>query len=145
MTTVIAAGRRGSPVTVARTRALVHHLSAGTAAVPVELGWLRARVRRFACVAGRPVRLVVAADVYEQLTGLAVHPLAAGHVCLHRDGAALPRPVLFLNPLLLRDRGEAERVIAHEFMHVCRPSLGHKRQAFAFAQRLLDQVGGDDA
>jgi hypothetical protein len=135
--------RRGSPVTVARTRALVHHLSAATAATPADLPWLCARVRLFGQVVGRSVRLVVTAGAYEALSGTAVHPMAAGHVCLRVGGAVLERPVLYLNPGLIRDRGEAEQVIAHEFMHVGRPSLGHKAQAFAFAQRVLDQVGGD--
>lgn len=137
------ARRRGSPVTVARTRALVHQLSAATAAAPADLPWLCARVRLFGQVVGRPVRLVVTGAAYEALTGTAVHPMAAGHVCLRVDGTVLEHPVLYLNPGLIRDRGEADRVIAHEFMHVGRPSLGHKVQAFAFAQRLLDQVGGD--
>ena len=141
--TTPAARRRGSPITVARTRALVHHLSAATAAAPADLPWLRARVRLFAQVADRPVRLVVIAAAYQALTAAALHPLAAGHVCLRLGGTVLDRPVLYLNPDLIGNRGEAEQVIAHEFMHVGRPSLGHKTQAFAYAQRLLDQVGGD--
>ncbi|MBV9025223.1 MAG: hypothetical protein JO362_15850 [Streptomycetaceae bacterium] len=38
-------------------------------------------------------------------------------------------------------RGSADKVLAHETMHLRVPSYGHKREAFACAQVILDLVG----
>lgn len=135
--------RRAHAVTIERTQALRHNLSAEIAAMPVDVDWLRWRAGLFATAAEVPVRLVLTPLAYRALTGLTPTPGAAGHACLYAHGVKLARPVVYLAPSRLADRGAAEQVLAHEFMHVKCPSYGHKRAGFQVAQRLLDAVAAD--
>ena len=132
--------RRAHAVTIERTEALHHALPAGIAALAADEAWLRWRAALFADAAGVRVRLALTALAYRALTGLTPAPGAAGEACHYAHGAKLERPVVYLNPARLADRGAAERVLAHEFMHVKCPSYGHKRAGFDVAQRLLDTV-----
>jgi RNA polymerase sigma-70 factor (ECF subfamily) len=62
------------------------------------------------------VRLVLRPEKYLALTGRRPSPGAAGLACLYGpDGVRYALPVLYLNPRLLGDRGEAEDV-AQEVM-----------------------------
>ena len=132
---------RAHPSTIARTRALRHGLPDAIAALPVDAGWLALRTERFAAASGIEVRLVLRPATYERLTGQRPSPGAAGHACLYgQDGTRFTVPVVYLNPGLLADRGDAEQVLAHEFMHVRWPSYGHKREGFERAQQLLDAL-----
>lgn len=133
--------RRAHAVTIERTEALRHPLPAGIAALAADEAWLRWRAALFAKAAGVRVRLALTPLAYRALTGMTPAPGAAGHACHYAHGAKLERPVVYLDPARLADRGAAERVLAHEFMHVKCPSYGHKRAGFDVAQRLLDTVG----
>lgn len=135
--------RRGHALTVERTEALLHGLPTEIAALPADVDWLRWRAELFAKATGTRVRLVVTPVAYRALTGLAPAPGAVGHACLYAHGVRLVRPVVYLAPARLADRGAAEQVLAHEFMHVKWPSYGHKLAAFAAAQHLLDVVAED--
>lgn len=135
--------RRAHALTIERTEALRHTLPAGIAALPADEEWLRWRATLFAKAAGTRVRLALTPLTYRALTGLSPAPGAAGHACLYAHGDRLARPVVYLNPARLADRGAAERVLAHEFMHVKCPSDGHKQSGFDVAQRLLDTVADD--
>lgn len=132
---------RAHPSTVSRTRALRHSLPTEIASLPVDAGWLALRTEKFEAASGIGVRLVLSLAAYHRLTGRRPSPDAAGHACLFApDGSRFPLPVVFLNPGLLRDRGDAEQVLAHEFMHARWPSYGHKREGFERAQQLLDAL-----
>ena len=142
--TTSATARRGHPLTTARTDALVHHLPAAVAAGPVDAGWLALRARRFAAASGRPATVCCDAAKFLEATGIDVDESTVGMAYLGEPGNRRPVALVYLNLSRLPDRGSAERVLAHEFMHLCRPGLGHKEGAFAFAQRLLDAVAGFD-
>lgn len=132
---------RAHATTIARTQALRHHLPAETAARPVDAGWISLRTARFEAASGVSVRLVLRAATYRSLTGQLPSPRAAGQACLYAlDGTRMNPAVVFLDLSLLHDRGQADRVLAHEFMHVCWPSYGHKAAAFERAQQLLDAL-----
>jgi hypothetical protein len=135
--------RRAHALTIERTEALRHALPAGIAELPADEEWLRWRAALFAKAADTRVRLTLTPLAYRALTGLAPAPGAAGHACIYAHGDRLARPVVYLDPARLADRGAAERVLAHEFMHVKCPSYGHKRAGFDLAQRLLDAVATD--
>ena len=135
--------RRAHAVTIERTEALRHALPADIAKLALDETWLRWRAALFAKAAGVRVRLALTPLAYRALTGLSPAPGAAGHACLYARGARLRRPVVYLDPGRLADRGAAEQVLAHEFMHVKCPSYGHKQAGFDVAQRLLDTVAAD--
>jgi hypothetical protein len=142
---IAATARRGHPVTTARTSALVHHLPAAVAAGRVDAGWLALRARRFAAASGRPAVVCCDSAAFTAATGVQVDDGTVGMAYLGQPGNRLPVAMIYLNLGRLPDRGTAERVLAHEWMHVCRPALGHKAAAFQLAQQLLDAVAVLDA
>ncbi|NUU20931.1 MAG: hypothetical protein HOV68_05355 [Streptomycetaceae bacterium] len=136
MTTV----HRGSPVTTARHEALRSPLPAEQLALPAPTTWLRERAGQFAAVAERPFHLLFDLAEYTRRTGL---PFAAHYVAQVYRGepdARLGVPLMVINLAHVPTREAADRVFAHELMHLRVPSYGHKKQAFAWAQRALDQL-----
>lgn len=132
---------RGHPLTVARHEALVSRLSPGEAQLPVDTRWLRGRAELFRQAAERPFALTFDTVWYAEATGLAFHPHYVAQVYRGEPGARLETPLMVMNLNMVPTREDADRALAHECMHLRVPSYGHKREAFACAQEILDRVG----
>ncbi|WP_432140039.1 hypothetical protein [Streptomyces sp. bgisy154] len=132
---------RGHPLTVARHEALVSRLPPGEAQLPVDTRWLRERAELFRQAAERPFALTFDTVWYAEATGLAFHPHYVAQVYRGEPGARLETPLMVMNLNMVPTREDADRALAHECMHLRVPSYGHKREAFACAQAILDRVG----
>ncbi|MCG7524017.1 hypothetical protein MHW47_06115 [Streptomyces sp. OfavH-34-F] len=77
---------------------------------------------------------------YAEATGLRFHPHYVAQVYRGEEGARLDTPLMVVNLAQVSTRADADRVLAHECMHLRVPSYGHKKSAFACAQEILDQV-----
>jgi len=130
----------GMTRTQARHNALRPALPAATAARPVTRQWLLARIQQYLELANVDAHPILDAEEYEQRTGRPPDPGRAGEIFRGPPADPVRPPLLYLNPTLLPTCAEADRLIAHEVMHLRWPSYGHKREAFARAQQLLDTV-----
>ncbi|MEU6405410.1 hypothetical protein [Streptomyces sp. NPDC046985] len=131
---------RGHPLTVARHEALLSPLPPGQAQLPVDTRWLRARAELFREAAERPFALTFDSTRYTETTGLHFHPHYVAQVYRGEEDARLETPLMVVNLARVPTRADADRVLAHECMHLRVPSYGHKKIAFAYAQEILDQV-----
>jgi len=136
-----AAVGRADPRTEARHAALRSPLPAQEAQLAVDTQWLRRRAQLFATAAERPFTLMFDLAKYSQITGIQFHDHYVAQVYRGEYGARLAVPLMAVNLRRVRTREDADRVLAHETMHLKVPSAGHKVAAFAAAQRLLDLVG----
>ncbi|MCX5216209.1 hypothetical protein OG689_44545 [Kitasatospora sp. NBC_00240] len=134
---------RGDPRTVARHEALRSPLPAEELLEPVTTKWLRNRAGLFMRAASRPFALTFDLARYSEASGLAFHEHYVAQVYRGDAGNRLDVPLMAVNLALVPTREAADKVLAHESMHLRWPSYGHKRQAFAGAQNLLDKVGLD--
>jgi hypothetical protein len=132
---------RGHPVTVARHEALRSPLPAEQLLLPVDTTWLHSRAELFRQAAQRPFTLTVDVAEYSKVTGLPFHPHYVAQVYRGEAGHRLPVPLMVVNLDQVPTREAADKVLAHETMHLRVPSYGHKREAFACAQAILDLVG----
>ncbi|MER5356306.1 hypothetical protein ABT093_39060 [Kitasatospora sp. NPDC002551] len=132
---------RGHPLTVARHEALVSRLPPREAQLPVDTRWLRGRAELFRQAAERPFALTFDTAWYAEATGLVFHPHYVAQVYRGEPGARLETPLMVMNLNMVSTREDADRALAHECMHLRVPSYGHKREAFACAQEILDRVG----
>ncbi|MGW4894589.1 hypothetical protein ACWEQL_20285 [Kitasatospora sp. NPDC004240] len=132
---------RGHPVTVARHEALRSPLPDQEQLLPVDGEWLHARAVLFREAAERPFELTLDVAEYSRRTGLAFHAHYVAQVYRGDDGCRLATPLMILNLALVPTRRAADKALAHEAMHLRVPSYGHKREAFACAQAILDRVG----
>ncbi|OIV36993.1 hypothetical protein BIV57_13475 [Mangrovactinospora gilvigrisea] len=131
---------RGHPLTTARTRALRSPLSPSQARLPLGFPWLRQRVAHFVDVAERDCELMVDLQAYAAATGITFADNCAAQVYWGPVEQRRPVPLLAVNLALVPTCGEADQVLAHEFMHLRWPSYGHKAVAFQRAQGLLDRL-----
>lgn len=132
---------RGHPLTVARHEALLSPLPAPESLLPVDTRWLRARADLFKEAAERPFTLTFDTAGYSEATGLPFHPHFVAQVFRGEPESRLDVPLMALNLARVTTRADADRALAHECMHLRVPSYGHKREAFACAQNILDRVG----
>lgn len=132
--------RRRPTVTQRRHAALTSRLRPAQATRPVTPRWLKHRFGQFVELAGVPADLTVDAEEYQARTGRPPDPDRAGEVFTGPASARWDRALVYLNPAHLPNREEADRVFAHEIMHLRWPSYGHKSVAFQRAQHLLDTV-----
>jgi lysine/ornithine N-monooxygenase len=132
---------RGHPLTVARHEALRSPLPPAELGLPVTTQWLRARAELFARVAERHFRLTFDPAQYSKATGLLFAPHYVAQVYRGEPDQRWEVPLMVVNLARVLTREAADRVFAHETMHLRVPSYGHKRQAFAWAQQALDRVG----
>ncbi|MCM2430905.1 hypothetical protein [Streptomyces sp. RKAG337] len=132
---------RGHPLTIARHEALSSPLPAEERDSPVDTRWLRSRGGLFAQAAQRPFELTFDLVWYAKRTGLPFHPHYVAQVYRGEPEQRLEVPLMVVNLARVRTREAADKVLAHESMHLRVPSYGHKREAFACAQEILNAVG----
>jgi hypothetical protein len=132
---------RGHPLTVARHEALRSPLPQDELGTAVDPQWLRSRADLFMEAAERSFVLTLDLDHYASRTGLQFHTHYAAQVFRGKHTQRLEVPLMAVNLVHVRTREAADKVLAHECMHLRVPSYGHKTAAFACAQRLLDGVG----
>jgi len=123
-----------------RHRQLHHHLADDQARMVTDAGWLISRAHRYAAAAEVLIEVVLDPAQFARRTGLSVPDTWAGVAYTGPAHQRLRAALVYLNQALMPTRGDAERVIAHEIMHVRWPSYGHREVAFTRAQQLLDTV-----
>ncbi|MEU9255755.1 hypothetical protein AB0D66_28390 [Streptomyces sp. NPDC048270] len=107
----------------------------------MDTRWLRARAELFKEAAERPFALTFDTARYAEATGLPFHSHYVAQVFRGEPGSRLKVPLMALNLARVGTRADADRALAHECMHLRVPSYGHKLEAFACAQDILDRVG----
>ncbi|MGA5442505.1 hypothetical protein ACPCKW_23715 [Streptomyces griseoincarnatus] len=132
---------KGHPLTRARHEALVSPLHDVERVQAVDPRWLRDRAQVFMEAARLSFALTFDLARYSEVTGLDFHPHYAAQVFLGEHGSRLEIPLMAVNLTHVPTREHADRVLAHEVMHLRWPSYGHKQLAFARAQTVLDRVG----
>ncbi|MFF7647864.1 hypothetical protein [Streptomyces canus] len=132
---------KGHPLTMARHEALVSPLPVVECVQAVDPRWLRTRAELFMEASQLPFALTFDLARYSQVTGLTFHAHYAAQVFLGEHDSRLDIPLMAVNLTHVPTREAADRVFAHEVMHLRWPSYGHKRVAFDRAQNVLDMVG----
>jgi len=122
-------------VTQQRQGALISGLE--SAAAPSTVDWLQHRMGVLLAAAKLPAMpLYLSRDDYAAAGG----PQLPAHVV---GDAAHRLPAIFVDPTYARNRGDADRLLAHEVAHHRWPSYGHKAVFFRRCQRLLDLAAHD--
>ena len=132
---------KGHPLTRARHEALVSPLPVVECAEVADPRWLRTRAELFMEASQLPFTLTFDLARYSQVTGLNFHAHYAAQVFRGEHGRRLGIPLMAVNLAHVPTKEAADRVFAHEVMHLGWPSYGHKQVAFARAQNVLDTVG----
>lgn len=132
---------KGHPLTMARHEALVSPLAEAECGQAVDPRWLRERAELFMEASQLPFTLTFDLARYSHVTGLKFHAHYAAQVFLGEYGRRLDIPLMAVNLAHVATKEAADRVFAHEVMHLRWPSYGHKQVAFDRAQNVLDTVG----